>query len=102
MVEGALWSLTEGDLINLDHYEGAPTHYRRRFIEVETASGRLEAITYVMTETSTLRSPSAWYMERIEIGYRDWELPSFELERSVGEAAREPAEPCQILPRSCD
>ncbi len=100
-VQGALWSLTEGDLINLDYYEGAPSLYRRRTIEVETASGRLEAITYVMTDASHVDPPSAWYLERIEIGYRDWELPRLELERAV-EEAREPADPCQILARSCD
>lgn len=82
-VHGALWSLTDEDMLSLDRYEGAPTHYRRVIVEVESAAGPQEAITYVMTDDKYLGLPSGWYLNRIELGYRDWGLPLGELERSV-------------------
>ncbi len=82
-VTGALWSLTEEDLLSLDRYEGAPTNYRRVVVEVETSAGPQQAITYVMTDGTYLGLPSSWYLGRIELGYRDWGLPLGELNRSV-------------------
>ncbi|MCL4286057.1 MAG: gamma-glutamylcyclotransferase [Thermoleophilia bacterium] len=74
-VHGALWRLLDADVGALDRYEGAPSLYARRIVEVETESGPLEAMTYVMASDDYLGLPSAWYFERIARGYRDWGLP---------------------------
>ena len=75
IVHGALWRLLDADVCALDRYEGAPSLYARRIVEVETENGPLEAMTYVMTADDYLGLPSAWYFERIAQGYRDWGLP---------------------------
>jgi hypothetical protein len=36
-------------------------------------------MTYVMQPGNYLGLPSPWYFERIETGYRDWDLPVAEL-----------------------
>jgi hypothetical protein len=74
-VPGALWRLLDVDVCALDRYEGAPSLYARRIVAVETESGPLDAMTYVMTSDDYLGLPSAWYFERIAEGYRDWGLP---------------------------
>ena len=74
-VPGALWRLDHVDLRSLDRYEGAPHLYERRLLEVDTESGPLEAIAYVMTSDDYLGLPSPWYFERIVEGYADWGLP---------------------------
>jgi gamma-glutamylcyclotransferase (GGCT)/AIG2-like uncharacterized protein YtfP len=74
-VHGALWRLLDADVCALDRYEGAPSLYARRIVMVETQSGPLEAMTYVMTSDDYLGLPSASYFERIATGYRDWGLP---------------------------
>lgn len=73
-VLGALWRLEKADVRSLDRYEGAPSLYARQLIEVETETGPIEAMTYVMTSDEYLGLPSAWYFERIARGYRDWQL----------------------------
>ena len=86
-VEGALWRLTPACVRSLDRYEGAPSHYRRLAVEVETASGPRGAMTYVMTSQRYLGLPSAHYRETIAQGFRDWDLPIASLDHAV-EAAR--------------
>lgn len=74
-VHGALWRLDRTDLRSLDRYEGAPHLYERRLLAVDTESGPLEAIAYVMTSDDYLGLPSPRYFERIARGYDDWGLP---------------------------
>jgi cation transport regulator ChaC len=89
-VEGALWWLTEGDVCSLDSYEGAPSHYVQRLVEVETDAGeKVEAMTYAMTHTSYLGLPSPWYLERIATGFRQWGLPMESLEDALHRAQLE-------------
>ncbi len=85
-VLGALWWLGPQDLLSLDAYEGVPSHYRQRLVEVETDHGPREAMTYVMTGDSYLGLPSPWYFGRIETGFRDWGLPLRELRQALQEA----------------
>lgn len=88
-VDGALWTVTTADILRLDRYEGAPSNYHQRIVEVETDHGVREAMTYVMTGEPYLGLPSAWYLDRIETGFRDWELPLSALRRAVEETRDE-------------
>jgi gamma-glutamylcyclotransferase (GGCT)/AIG2-like uncharacterized protein YtfP len=88
-VYGALWWLSREDLLSLDAYEGAPSHYGKRIVEVETDDGPRQAMTYVMTRDSYLGAPSPWYFGRIEAGFRDWGLPLRELRRALQETRDE-------------
>jgi gamma-glutamylcyclotransferase (GGCT)/AIG2-like uncharacterized protein YtfP len=85
-VHGLLWWVGEDDICGLDRYEGAPTLYAQRTLEVETAHGRRWAMAYVMVRPTYLGLPSPWYLERIAQGYRRWGLPLAELKRAVEES----------------
>ena len=74
-VYGALWWLNGADIASLDSYEGAPTFYRQRTVEVETDDGLRSAMTYVMPRPTYVGVPSDWYFERIHEGYERWDLP---------------------------
>ncbi len=88
-VHGALWWLSDDDLASLDRYEGAPTLYRRRIVELRTAGGPRRAITYVMERPSYLGLPSPAYFARIAEGFADWALPLNELRRAYLETLAE-------------
>jgi gamma-glutamylcyclotransferase (GGCT)/AIG2-like uncharacterized protein YtfP len=87
MVQGAIWLLTSADVRSLDRYEGAPSLYARRTVEVEMDGTSIEALTYVMTSAEYLGLPSEWYLGRISQGYRDWGLPLGPLELAVERTA---------------
>jgi len=86
-VQGALWLLSAEDLVSLDRYEGVPSHYERRLVEVQTEEGTRRALTYVMTTNTYLGMPSDWYLGRIEDGFRDWGLSADSLQRAVRETS---------------
>jgi gamma-glutamylcyclotransferase (GGCT)/AIG2-like uncharacterized protein YtfP len=91
-VHGALWWLSPDDIRGLDRYEGAPSNYRQRVVEVQTGEGRVTAMTYVMTHPDYLGLPSRWYLSRIETGFEEWSLPRSELIRALRETQAELAE----------
>ena len=55
---------------------------------MKTPAGPVEAMTYVMRDRAYLGLPSAWYLGRIEEGYRDWDLPLDALRGAVTDARR--------------
>lgn len=46
-VEGLVFMIKESDLKLLDKFEGAPRHYRREILTVETHSEDIKCITYI-------------------------------------------------------
>jgi gamma-glutamylcyclotransferase (GGCT)/AIG2-like uncharacterized protein YtfP len=46
-VEGLVFTIKESDLKLLDKFEGAPRHYRREILIVETYTEEIKCITYV-------------------------------------------------------
>lgn len=46
-VEGLVFTIKESDLKLLDKFEGAPRHYRREILIVETYSEDVKCITYI-------------------------------------------------------
>ena len=46
-VEGLVFTIKESDLKLLDKFEGAPRHYRREILMVETYSEDVKCITYI-------------------------------------------------------
>jgi len=49
-VHGILMFIQPDDLKSLDIYEGYPSYYDRKFVDVETEHGTFQAIAYEMTE----------------------------------------------------
>ena len=85
VVHGALWWLSRSDVRRLDAYEGAPSNYRQKKVEIQTGDRAYSAMTYVMTEPTYLGLPSSWYLGRIEAGFGHWGLPLAELELAFRE-----------------
>jgi gamma-glutamylcyclotransferase (GGCT)/AIG2-like uncharacterized protein YtfP len=73
-VTGALWELSDSCLEALDMYEGAPRHYARRDVTVETEAGPKGAMTYVMVDPYGLQMPPEGYLASIVEGYEFWQL----------------------------
>ena len=69
LVDGKLWSITTNDLRSLDRYEGYPYLYDRRELKVVRADGQVvEAIVYIMVNTSEQSLPSPGYLDGILAG----------------------------------
>lgn len=74
-VLGAIYEISELDLVRLDKYEGYPDTYNRLKITVYRDTGEpVEAITYIKLSQSEETKPSPEYLAVIQQGYRDWGL----------------------------
>ena len=83
-VEGALYEVSEQDEAKLDGYENFPVLYERETFE--TPDG--PAYFYKMVEPH-FKEPREGYVETIEAGYQDWEIPAETLERAKARQAEE-------------
>lgn len=66
-VSGLLWSISEKDLESLDKYEGFPTFYTRKtvnvWVETSTGSRMQPALVYIMTPEAKKRRDGKPYKE---------------------------------------
>lgn len=68
-----LWEITKDCERKLDRYEGYPSLYIKRDFDIETKTGTIKAMAYVMVkqyETSPA-SPMKYYVNTIIEGYKD-------------------------------
>ena len=79
MVPVLVWRISERDEHYLDRYEGYPSFYYKKTMEVEVQSfigektdDVTEAIIYIMHEDHKLGTPSRSYMKTCAFGYRDF------------------------------
>jgi cation transport regulator ChaC len=65
LVEGLIFSIEEKSLKLLDKFEGAPKHYRRELIEIETDGCAIKCITYIAQPEHVVEGllPTKEYME---------------------------------------
>jgi gamma-glutamylcyclotransferase (GGCT)/AIG2-like uncharacterized protein YtfP len=88
-VHGALYQLTQRHLAALDRFEGYPTLYTRKLVEVVTPEEQAyQAIVYQMTSRQGYSRPSPGYLRTILDGYRDWNIPEEQIEALTQRAAR--------------
>ncbi|MBP2656762.1 MAG: hypothetical protein H6Q73_4331 [Firmicutes bacterium] len=68
-----LWAITNECEKSLDRYEGFPTLYTKKLIEVETPVGTEKVMVYVMTRQyeSKPALPNEYYFATISQGYQD-------------------------------
>ncbi len=76
-IEGAIYDITEAHQATLGGYEGVPTVYDERWFE--SADGPV--LYYRMVEPHFI-PPREGYVETIEAGYHDWDLPTEGFERA--------------------
>jgi gamma-glutamylcyclotransferase (GGCT)/AIG2-like uncharacterized protein YtfP len=99
IVPGALWEITDTDLVALDKYEGYPSLYgRNNDFEVTLPNGdKIEVLTYFMVSYKLgalpLSIPSEMYFNIIKEGYNDFGLSLYYLAEAyhttVGEIWRQ-------------
>ncbi len=65
-----LWRISAADERRLDVYEGFPRFYYKKDMAVETDSGILHGLVYIMHEDRRPRIPGDWYYQNIERDYR--------------------------------
>lgn len=93
-----LWAVSEGDIRNLDRYEGFPTFYYKKDIEVELTRilpgtpKKVKAMAYIMDENRLLGVPSEYYTQLLATAYRrfgfDFDILFDGLEFSEANAGR--------------
>ena len=77
-VPGALWRITPECEQYLDMFEGWPYYYLKQELEQDG----VRFMVYVMNDTSG-GSPTDGYVELLEEGYQDWNLPLEHLHKTV-------------------
>ena len=87
-----VWEISERDEHSLDRYEGYPSFYYKKDLEVETfplEGGEPETLTamvYIMAEGHRLGAPSGYYYKVLEDGYRAFHFPMHILEQALADS----------------
>lgn len=73
---GAIWQITAACEVALDRYEGVERGlYRKEYVPIATGGGGFEdVLIYTMNSTGVF-PPSAYYLQVIRQGYRDFAMP---------------------------
>lgn len=64
-----IWEISKADEANLDRYEGYPTFYYKKELEVVVEGNKLLAMAYIMDEKRQLSQPSKRYYRILELAY---------------------------------
>jgi len=64
-----IWQISKTDERNLDRYEGFPTFYYKKNVEVEAGGKRLTAMVYIMDESCPIGIPSDAYFNILDTAY---------------------------------
>lgn len=94
-----IWSISEADEKSLDHYEGYPTLYYKKELQVtllptdpsgarlDTQPKPIKAMVYIMPESRCpLREPSPFYYGVLEDGYRTFDFPMQTLKNALADS----------------
>jgi gamma-glutamylcyclotransferase (GGCT)/AIG2-like uncharacterized protein YtfP len=74
-LHGAIYQVSDRDIVRLDSYEGYPTVNDRINVIVNTEIGdAIQAFTYIRKQQAEETKPSTEYLKIIQRGYHDWEL----------------------------
>jgi hypothetical protein len=88
-VELAIWEVTNEDLADLDAFEGYPSLYGRKQVQVRLASGRpLTVWIYYMQDAQSLAAPSAGYVGMLREGYRDFGMSTTQIDQALVQITR--------------
>jgi len=88
-VELAIWEVTAEDLADLDMFEGYPSFYGRKQVQVRLASGRpLGVWIYYMQDNQSLAAPSSGYVDMLREGYRDFSMDSRQIDQALAQITR--------------
>lgn len=92
-VHGAVWVITPECEASLDRFEGFPRLYTKQMVPVRLGDGRtVRAMVYVMAAREYLQGPSDYYENVLREGYREFGLPTSQIDEAVRYAERWEAE----------
>lgn len=77
IVPVGVWLVSEHDLASLDVYEGYPSFYYRKWVNVpfknkNATQGKIKALVYIMHEERKLGCPTKLYVNTCLEGYEDF------------------------------
>lgn len=78
-----IFEISQRDEVNLDIYEGFPTLYTKKFMDIKSQTIEDSAMIYVMNDGFDYGIPSARYLNIIRQGYQDCHLDMTYLESAV-------------------
>ena len=84
-----VWEISERDEQRLDRYEGFPSFYYKKDLEVETfpmdggEPVMLTAMVYIMDEKNTCGMPSPYYYKVLKDGYEAFHFPKHVLKQAL-------------------
>lgn len=87
-----VWEISEKDERNLDRYEGYPSYYYKKNLQVETFpldGGEpllLTAMVYIMADGRRLAEPFSSYYKVLEDGYKAFHFPIHILEQALADS----------------
>lgn len=80
----AIWEINDRHERSLDRYEGYPTFYYKKDIEVTLNDDRtIPAMAYIMFDKAKPGRPSPYYLDVCAQGYLDCELDMTKFEESI-------------------
>jgi len=89
-LEGAIYEVSDMDIINLDEYEEFPELYEKIEVEAEDEDGKkYKALAYIMVNKGAAE-PDERYFQSIAEGYRDWGLKPEPLEAARNKCIQGP------------
>ncbi|MCD8098036.1 MAG: gamma-glutamylcyclotransferase [Lachnospiraceae bacterium] len=98
-----VWEISEKDEANLDRYEGYPSYYYKKNLELEVlpigevVPVTLTAMVYIMTEGIQLSAPYPGYYRTLEAGYRRFNFPIEILEQALADSIdKDGDESCEV------
>lgn len=65
-----VWTISKADEKRLDRYEGFPTFYYKKDIEVQMKDGTITGLVYIMHEDRHCGMPFPWYYEQMDRDYQ--------------------------------
>lgn len=80
-----IFEISPRDEINLDIYEGFPTLYTKKYMDIKSKKVNDSALIYVMNDGFDYGVPSSRYLNIIRQGYKDCHLDERYLDRAVEE-----------------
>lgn len=90
-VPAAVWDIKPRDEVSLDRYEGFPSYYSKKNIEVQLDgfSELVTAMVYIMNQKMDFGIPSPTYYGTVADGYRDCGLNIDVLDKAVAESTEQ-------------
>lgn len=79
----AVWRISPQDELNLDRYEGFPSHYYKKTLIVETGENTLEGMAYIMNERAVYCLPSRQCYQIVLEGYHNFGLEELVLREAI-------------------